>query len=228
MNFSLFTPFAEMLVHRHYDHITDYTDEEQTNLIVAALERIHRVLPLKISSGLELDLAGFGSARVWFRSADEDYVLLSDVADQLGWHRAHAAKWAEAENRNAVQDQRRRDEERGDGRIGWEYLTDYIDLELCLAMDDEAANPDSTGRRWSHSGDWLISQNRLPWLLTNSPWGKEFVDNTVDAWAHAMQKTFGDPAGLEGLFHSNLTEEEAKRRAKRGPAIDGPGETGRL
>lgn len=131
----------------------------------------------------------------------------------------------------AVQDQRRADEERGDGLLGYEYMRDYVDLNLWFIADDPEAKPDAGGRRWSAYGDWLIANDRLPLLLACSPWGKEYVDNVFDHFSIGMRKVWGDkladltayradgtPAPGVRLFHTDLTEEEALRKARRGPA----------
>ncbi|KPC89871.1 hypothetical protein ADL27_38785, partial [Streptomyces sp. NRRL F-6602] len=136
-------------------NLLDYGPEEQTARVVAALERIGNVATLAPFRGGEVDLAGFGTASVVFVTRAESYVLLSDVAEQLGWFQPRAHEWAEQQHQFAVQDQRRDDEERGDGRLGWDRLLDFIDLDLRLTVDDPSAKPDAGGGRWSYSGDWL-------------------------------------------------------------------------
>lgn len=233
-----FRQFAAEVVARHDEHLLDYGPEEQAARVVEALERVNRVTtlaPLAPVADLEVDLAGFGVAPVHFVTDEDDYLLLSDIAEQLGWFQPRAHAWAEQQHDFAVQDQRRKDEERGDGRLGWELMLDYIDLDLCLCVDDPEAQPDAGGHRWSHSGDWLISKTRLPLLLSCSPWGREFIDNVSDHYGLALQGIWGDklkdiptvnadgtPTGNTAydMFHSDLTEEEALRKARRGPALD--------
>ncbi|WP_067967462.1 hypothetical protein [Nocardiopsis trehalosi] len=234
---SLHTPFANALVAKHDGLLCDDGPEEQAARVVAALERVSAVTPFApMAEHLAVDLAGFGEVPIVYVTEDEDYLLLSDAADALGWplHKAHA--WARHMHDYAIRDQREADEARGDGRIGWDRLLDYVDLGLNLIEDDPGAKPDAGGRRWAHAGDWLISKDRVPHLLVNSPWGKEFVDNSLPAFGHAMRKVWGDklrsvptlgedgtPTGgnaYDDLFSTDgLTEEEALRRARRGPAL---------
>jgi hypothetical protein len=238
---SIHTPFAEALVAKHDARLLDYGPEEQTAYAVAALERVSKVtLFAPLNGSVVIDLAGFGEAPIAYVTEQKEYLLLSDVAEALGWplHKAHA--WAKLQHGYALQDQRDEDEERGDGKLGWECLLDYVDLRLNLIEDDPEAKPDAGGLRWSHSGDWLISRDRLPLLLSCSPWGKEFMDNSLPAFGHAMRQVWGDklkeiptvsadgtPTGssaFEDLFSTDgLTEEEALRRARRGPALDEDG-----
>ena len=242
MNFSIHEPFAEVVVAKHDALLCNEGPEEQVARVVAALDRVSKVtLFAPLNGHTVIDLAGFGEAPIVYVTEQEGYLLLSDVAAALGWplHKAHA--WARLQHGYAISDQRDRDEERGDGRLGWECLLDYIDLGLDLVEDDPEAKPDAGGRRWSHSGDWLISKDRLPLLLMSSPWGKEYMNNSLPAFGHAMRKVWGDklkniptygpdgtPTGgnaYDDMFRTDgLTEEEALRRARRGPALDEDGD----
>ncbi|RPE44130.1 hypothetical protein EDD90_7360 [Streptomyces sp. Ag109_O5-1] len=242
MILSIHTPFAERVVAKHDALLLNEGPEEQTARVVAALERIGAVTTFgPTRAGRVVDLAGFGEAPIVYITKDDDYLLLSDVAEALGWplHKAHA--WAQQQHSWAIEDQRNHDEERGDGRLGWECLLGYIDLRLDLSEDDPEAKPDANGQKWSHSGDWLVSQDRLPALLCSSPWGKEFLDNVGDHMGLMFQKVFGDklknsptvhadgtPTGHSAwdMFSSDLTEEEALRKARRGPALDEADGTG--
>jgi hypothetical protein len=228
--------FAEQVTRRHRENLCNDGPVEQAARALRALHRIHAVAPLSPVANTFIDLAGFGEAPVHFASGDDLYLLLSETADALGWpgHKAHA--WAELQHSYAVADQRRIDEERGDGRLGWECMRDYIDLDLDLVVDDPEAKPDAGGGRWSHSGDWLICNNRLPLLLSSSPWGVEFMNNTMPAFGHAMRRFLGDalksiptydgegrPTGGNAhtdLFRTDLSEEEALRMARRGVVLD--------
>jgi hypothetical protein len=241
---SVHTLFAERVVAKHDALLINDGPEEQTARAVIALERIGAVKPLApLPAGTVIDLAGFGEAPIVYVTEDDSYLLLSDVAEALGWplYKAHA--WAQQEYGWAVQDQRDTDEERGDGRIGWECLFDYIDLRLDLfEPDPEHPERDADGiRRIKSAGDWLISQDRLPALLCSSPWGKEFLNNVGDHMGLMFQKVFGDklknsptvhadgsPTGGTAwdMFSSDLTEEEALRKARRGPALDDTDGTG--
>lgn len=236
MILSIHTPFAERVVAKHDALLLNDGPEEQTARAVAALERIGAVTTFgPTRAGQVVDLAGFGEAPIVYITKDDDYLLLSDVAEALGWPLHRADAWARQEYGYAVRDQRDRDEERGDGRLGWECLLNYVDLGLDLIEDDPEAKPDRGGRRWAHAGDWLVSKDRLPLLLCSSPWGKEFLDNVGDHMGLVFQKVMGDrlkdsptvhadgtPTGSSAwdMFSTDLTEEEALRKARRGPALD--------
>lgn len=234
--------FAEKLVAKHDDLLCNDGPDEQIPRVVAALDRVSKVTTFVHADGNTLiDLAGFGEAPIVYVTENDEYLLLSDLAEALGWPLCKAHKWAQLQDDFAIRDQRDHDEERGDGRLGWECLLDYIDLRLDLVMDDPEAKPDAGGRRWSSAGDWLISRDRLPLLLMSSPWAKEFMNNSLPAFGHAMRKVWGDklkgiptinldgtPTGgnaYDDLFSTDgLTEDEALRRARRGPALDEDGE----
>lgn len=233
-----FKGFAEHVVSRHDCDLLDYGPDEQAERVVRAMERLNNFAPLTPVIGTSLDLAGFGSTPVLFRSATDMYVLLSDISEQLGWFHPRAYEWAEKRAAGATQEQRLIDEKRGDGRLGWECMHNHIDLGLWLCTDDPEAKPDAGGRRWSYSGDWLISRDRIPDLLSSSPWGKEYMDNSMDAFQHAAREIFGDklkqspvigpdgqPTGGNAydLFEPELPKDEALRKARRGPALDEDG-----
>ncbi|MFF3558944.1 hypothetical protein ACFYXS_02730 [Streptomyces sp. NPDC002574] len=232
--------FVGVVLDRHDDHLCNEGPTEQGVRMLKRIDAFVRHTPLRPVFGMTFDLAGFGCVPVHFESDDAKYVLLSECAEELGWSLPKAHEWAERQYQWDIVDQRRADEERGDGRLGYEGLRGYVDLQLDLIMDDPEAKPDSSGAQWSTAGDWLVSSDRLPWLLSCSPWGQEFFMNTVDAFSHAFVKNFGEqlkdvptygtdgqPTGgnaLEDLFHTDLTEEEALRKARRGPSLDVKGD----
>lgn len=217
MTTDVFEMLAATIVYRHEDNLFNDGPDVQIERAVKALERVHRVTPLTPVSDTYIDLAGFGQADVRFASGGEQYLLLSDVADALGWPIWTACDWARLQQNYAVQDQRRADEERGDGRIGWDYMLDHIDLELDFCVDNPEAKPDARGQRWSQYGDWLITRDRLPSAILASPWSREFMDNTMPHFGHIARKVWGPQMGA--VFNaSGMTEEEALRRARRGPA----------
>lgn len=233
-----FKKFAERVVARHDDDLLDYGPDEQAARVVQAMQRLNAFSPLTPVIGTDIDLAGFGKVPALYVSTSDPYVLLSDVSEQLGWFHPRACEWAEKRYDWAVRDQRERDEQRGDGRLGWECMRDHIDLGLSLCVDDPEAKPDAGGRRWTYSGDWLISTDRIPDLLSSSPWGKEYMDNSMDAFRHAAREIFGDKlkqspvVGPDGqptggnaydLFEPELSKEDALRKARRGPALGSDG-----
>lgn len=230
-----FNTFAAMVAQRHDEHFLDYGLDEQAEHVAKAMRRLNGFSPLTPVIGTDIDLAGFAKVPARYASTTDVYLLLSDISEQLGWFQPRAYDWADKGSAWATQDQRRIDEERGDGRLGWECMRDYIDLGLNLCVDDPEAKPDAGGHRWSVSGDWLISTDRIPDLLSSSPWGKEYMDNSMDAFRHAAREIFGDklrqspvygPDGqLTGgsafdLFEPELSKDEALRKARRGPALD--------
>jgi hypothetical protein len=168
-----------------------------------------------------VDLAGFGKTAIVAQAAkgDDEYVSLGATADALGWPHHLAYAWAEKQRDQAIKDQREHDEERGDGRLGWECLRDYFDLGLWLIGDDPAAKPDAGGSRWSYTGEFLVSTDRLIVLLMDSPWGKEFMNGAQDLMRHAFKDTFGKGHAMPGM-EPELSLDEAIRKAKRGPTLD--------
>ncbi|NMI57093.1 MULTISPECIES: hypothetical protein [unclassified Streptomyces] len=238
---SPFLGFAEQLVAKYDAHLLNCGPEEQTAMVLRAMERLNGIAALTPVEDTEVDLAGFGKAPMLYTASygnrAAEYLLLSDVAEALGWFMPRAHRFAEKMAGFDLEDQRREDEERGDGRLGWNRMRDYIRLDLELIIDDPKSKPDAGGRRMSDFSDWLVSRDRLPALLSASPWSKEFMDNTMPAFGYAMRAAWGDklkniptvaadgtPTGgnaYDDLFSTDgLTEEEAQRRARRGPALD--------
>lgn len=239
----IFEEFAKLLAKRNDDRLFNYGPDEQTERITKALLRIDQVAPLIPLTDSDIDLAGFGTAPLIFTATLDDrgvdYLLLSHIADELGWFMPRAHEWAELQAGFALEDQRRDDEERGDGRLGWDRMRDYVRLDIDLIVDDPEAKPDGQGQQWSDYSDWLISRDRLPALLSASPWSKEFMDNVMPAFSYSMRNIWGDklkdiatysgdgvPTG-SSLYDAvcdtgGLTEEEALQRARRGPSLDAP------
>lgn len=233
-----FSNFAQIIAARNHESLLNDGPEEQIERAVQALKRFHATTPLSPVSNTVIDLAGFGEAPVHFASDGDRYLLLSEVAQHLGMPAWKACDWARQQRLWAVEDQRTADEERGDGRLGWDCLRDYVDLRFDFIADDPQATPDVNGKRWSTYGDWLLSATRLPLFIMVSPWGKEFTDNIAPHMGHAMRKAFGDklkdiptydavdgePTGRsahDSLYGVHgLTEDEALRRARRGPVIE--------
>ncbi|MFI6510047.1 hypothetical protein ACIBCT_20780 [Streptosporangium sp. NPDC050855] len=235
---AVFEKFAADIVARNDDHLLDYGPEEQIAKAVEALEKFSKTTPIALAlPGHMIDLAGFGAAPVHFEGTEDRYLLLSEVAEALGVPVWEACDWADKQQLHALQDQRGLDEERGDGRLGWECLRGYCDLNLSFVVhhadDYPGAEPDANGKKWDFYGDWLISHDRLLAFIADSPWSKEFMTNMSDLFAHGMKKFFGDdikdlpayradgtPATAADMFHTDLTEEEARQKARRGPRGD--------
>ncbi|MGW0805964.1 hypothetical protein [Nonomuraea sp. NPDC002799] len=237
-----FRDFAAGIVARNDENLCDYGPEEQTAKAVKALEKFHAHTPIEPAPpGLMIDLFGFGSAAIHFVSAEERYMLLSELGAELGVPIWEATKWVRQQYLYALEDQRGLDEERGDGRFGWECLRDYLDLELWCVTDNPEVKPDAKAGRHVDYGEWLISVDRLMVFILDSPWGKVFMDNTSDIMRIGMQKFMGEgvlsdvpvyrsdgnpalhddgtPMTARDIWRTPLTEKEAREKARRGPNI---------
>ncbi|MDI5964824.1 hypothetical protein [Streptantibioticus silvisoli] len=230
--------FAAMVVDRAERHATlvDEGPDEQRIRVAQRITDFAKTTPLTPVYDTVIDLAGFGQARIHFRSEWDDYLLLAEGAESLGWPNHKAVAWARRQYLHAVEDQRELDEERGDGLLGYECMRDYLDLRIDAIIDDPEAKPDG-GQQHSAAGDWLISRDRVFVMLLDSPWGKEFMSNVKPAMTHAVLGIWGDklteiPAvDLNGMPLGNvrdvlldthgMTKDEAMRRARRGPVVDG-------
>ena len=229
-----FESLAKMVVTRNADRLLNDGPDEQIARAIELLQCFANTTPLTAVTDTVIDLAGFGEAPVHLASFDGQYLLVGEVAEQLGMPPWKACAWAGQEHLWALADQRDIDERRGDGRPGYECMRGVVNLGFEFIADDPDAAPDANGRRWSSYGDWLIAHHRLPAFLCVSPWGQEFIDNISDHMSLGMQKVFGDqlkdvktydaagnPTGgtaATTLFHTDLTEAEALRKARRGPA----------
>lgn len=235
-----FRDFAAGIVARNIDNLLDYGEQEQIDRAVAALERFTRFTHLRPAEpGHMIDLAGFGSAPVHFEGDKNKYLLISEVATALGMPVWEACKWVDKQHLWSLQDQRENDEE--SGVLGWECLDDYCDLKLWLVTELPGETTKDGRPRHVDYGDWLISDDRLLSFIADSPWGKEFMSNMSDLFALGMKKFMsggvfsdapvlrpdgnpalhddGTPMTTNDLFHTDLTEEEAREKARRGPNI---------
>ncbi len=244
---SIFREFAAKVVAEQDDNLLDEGPEVQTENVVKALEKVHARRSL-FSYVTEINAFGFGTTQTCFATADagprDTYLQLFPLANAIGIPIANAAKLAESKRLFAIEDQRRHDEE--SGHLGWDYLNDWISLDLWLILDDPSANPDAGGRKWTHGSDWLVSLDRLTELVMLSPWGKEFMDNAQPMFSYAF-KASGLEAKAGGVGsivrrvaedgteswvpsgrtladalaedREGLTEDEARARAFRGPVL---------
>jgi hypothetical protein len=226
----VFESVAYAIVKKHEDALFNYGFEEQIDLAVEQLQNFHKLTPLVPVSGKVIDLAGFGEAPIHFESAEHDkrYLLVTQVGAALGVEPWKACAWSRREWEWAVLEQRSADEERGDGRIGYEGMRDHLDLRVdFIAEGVPDAKPDANGQRWENYGEWLISDDRLLAFLMDSPWGHEFFENAKDHMGIAFMKSFGQNARdeqerdmMDRLFGTDVPEDEALRKARRGPSID--------
>jgi hypothetical protein len=245
---SAFTGFAERVVSDFDDHLMDYGPDEQVARVVKALERFHAQFPL-VPHVEPINAFGFAQVETCFASDPSDprsvYLRLMPLATQLGIGPGKTQKWADQQYLWAIKDQRDDDEERGDGRLGWDCLRSYVDLNLCLSFDDPEESPDAGGNRWALASEWLISLDRLMALVMVSPWSREFMDNAMPMFSYAMkasgledgahnvptiEKRVGSDGSIEWVQtdrtladafakdREGITEEEARRRAFLGPA----------
>src|SRR5262245_48358984 len=126
-----------MVADRHDEQLLDYGPEEQAVTARETLERFHRTTPLMPVIGAVVDLPGFGEVQLRYDSTvtDDRYFLASDLAEALGWPLGRLHSQLELQCGYAVHDQRRKDEDRGDGRLGYDLLRGYLDLGLSLVID---------------------------------------------------------------------------------------------
>ncbi|MBB4699318.1 hypothetical protein [Sphaerisporangium siamense] len=233
-----FEQFAKTIVARVEEDLCDYGPDEQAARVVEALTKFNTHTPITPAlPGEMVDLAGFGQAPVYFYGPEGKYCLLSEVAQALGMPIWEACKWARQQHLHALEDQREMDEERGDGLLGYACLRDYLDLRLWCVAEKSEINPATGQPRHIDYGDYLLSRDRLLAFIAASPWGKELMSNMSDLFAHGMKKfmsgTLNDvpvvrmngdgtviPASVDELFHTDLTEEQARAKALRGPNIN--------
>jgi hypothetical protein len=175
-----FRRFATALIEAHDNrpgtYLLDYGPEEQVERVTERLTRFDAKVPLTPVTSTLVQLGGFGAARVRFTSAADNYLLLSDVADSIGWPLQRAVDWAHKDYDQALFDQRMLDERREDGLLGWECMRGVVDLHVSTTVDDPTAKPDAGGKCWSDGGDWLISHDRVPSLLMSTPMADAFLD----------------------------------------------------
>lgn len=213
----VFTEFAAMIVERNRDHLLDYGPDEQVELAVNRLTRFNATTPLTPVPGMVVDLAGFGRASVHFRSEDDYYLLLSEVAAAVGMPVWEACRWARKSWLFDLEEQRYQDEE-GDGTLGHECLRGYVEIGVSFVAEDPEARPDGGGRRMSDYGDWLIARNNLVLFLMDSPWGEEFMSNMRGLSEVSALRVWSDVFDPD-LVASGPLEADALRRARQGPAL---------
>ncbi|MGX6605597.1 hypothetical protein ACWKSP_26215 [Micromonosporaceae bacterium Da 78-11] len=246
---SRFRAFAEQVVADYDENLLDYGPEEQAARVVTALEKLdgRRALRPHIET---IDAFGFGAAQTCFATGDgassDAYLRLLPLASAIGISPHRADALAGQRHLWNVNDQRDKDEK--SGVLGWDYMNDWVSLDLNLIVDNLRVEPDAGGRRAAFVSDWLVSLDRLPELMMLSPWGKEFMDNASPMFAHAFQasglaakahevqsvvkqvaddgevswvpsgRTLADALAEDRL---GLTQDEARARAFRGPSLGG-------
>lgn len=175
-----FRRFATSLIEAHDNRpgtdLLDYGPEEQVDRVIERLTKFDARVPLIPVTSTIVQLGGFGAGRVRFTSTADNYLLLSDVTDAIGWPLQRAIEWAEEDYDQALREQRMLDEQREDGLLGWECMRGVVDLHISTVIDDPTAKPDAGGRCWSLGGDWLISHDRVPSLLMSTPMADAFLD----------------------------------------------------
>lgn len=226
----VFEAFSYAIVKPHEDELFNYGFDEQINQAVTRFEQFHKITPLRPVTGKVIDLAGFGEAPIHFESVEHDkrYLRVTEVGAALGMEPWKACEWSQRRWDWAVLDQRSCDEDRGDGRIGYECMRDHLDLGVDFIRHDVPdAKPDGNGERWEDFGEWLVSDDCLILFLMDSPWGHEFFENAKDHMGIGFMNSFGknaksdsDRENLDSLFGTDLSEEEALRKATRGPTFD--------
>lgn len=175
-----FKRFGAALIDAHDNRpgtdLLDYGPEEQAAKVTERLAQFDKRVPLIPVTSTIVQLGGFGAARVRFTSAADNYLVLSEVADAIGWPLQRAIEWAHKDYDQALREQRMLDEQREDGLLGWECMRGVIDLGVWTVIDDPTAKPDAGGRCYAYGGDWLISHDRVPSLLMDTPMADAFLD----------------------------------------------------
>jgi len=216
---SQFTAFARSIVDRNIDHLLDFDETEQVSLAVDRLERFHTNTPLMPVSGLVVNMAGFGRAPVHWRSSNDWYMLLSEVAEQVSLPLWDACEWARRQWLFDLEDQRIQDEQ--DGVLGYECMRDYLDLGVSFCDFDPLLPPTSHNpRQLSDYGEWLISRRALMPFLLDSPWKEEFMDNMRDVSDVSALRTWRDVFDPD-LLAVGPAEQAALNKARRGPVVPG-------
>lgn len=173
-----------------------------------------------------------------------------DAAEALGWDTAEFIKWCQRERAWELDDQRREDEESGVVGWGclnifplgvevWQGEGDSRDHHVNGMMSGPIM------RYW---GDlWLVSTSKILPMMSSSPWSREWMDSVIPMMAFGLQasgleeqigglgsysartnslgETTFEPTGRTLADHfaadrEGYTEEEAIRRAFRGPVAD--------
>ncbi|MET7989840.1 hypothetical protein ABZU76_02915 [Amycolatopsis sp. NPDC005232] len=179
---------------------------------------------------------------------DRDGLIWScDLADALGWNPADLAELCRREYLWETSEQWEIDRKNGAHDPKWtpKFTPMGVSVWHGPGSSDEHYGPDGMMRgpilkNWQDL--YLIDTDRILMLMTHSPWAREFMTNAKPLLSHAFEQS-----GLADLFadvqtlrHSDgemvetgesladafaedragITEEEAARRAMRGPIAD--------
>lgn len=199
--------------------------------------------------GPVINLFGFGTVPEVLTEVDLEtgvvkpagYFWGHDAAAALGWDGAKFTEWAESQRKFDLIAQRSEDEE--SGALGWDCIRHHpMGLHVWQggrSSEDHYVDGQMRGPIMRYWGDlYLIHSDRVMSLMSASPWSAEFMSNLIPLMAWGMKRSGleenardvptyvdGAPTGgtLADMFardREGITEEEAARRAMRGPVLD--------
>ncbi|MEU6641261.1 hypothetical protein ABZ863_01785 [Saccharomonospora sp. NPDC046836] len=174
------------------------------------------------------------------------YVWGHEVAEALGWDAANFAEWARDQWKWDLVTQREEDVQTGTvGWECIRHHPMRVDVWQGEGRsDDHYVDGRMSGpitRYWCDL--YLIHTDRIMSMMLNSPWGKEFMDSVIPLMSHAMRasgleerakdvptyrthvnslgevetEVAGSLADMFARDREGISEEEARRRAFRGP-----------
>lgn len=185
----------------------------------------------------------------------DGYFWGHEAAAALGWDGAQFAKWCDSMRGFDLSEQRHRDEEAGTlGWDYLKYHPMGVSVWVGDdASDDHYVNGGMSGpimRYWQDI--WLIDTDRLMAMMSASPWSSEFMDAVIPLMSHAFAhsgleerakdvpayqrrenslgevttEVVGSLADMFARDREGISEEEAVRRAMRGPGVPTDPEAG--
>lgn len=216
---------AGMLVRFRDKGILNDTPEEFVETAGRNLDRLLQARPgLDISDNV-FNVYGYGYVVEILADGDRGYFFGHDFAEALGIDAASFGKLARGEHMSDLWTQREEDER--NGTLGNECLRWWpLGVTVWTGEGTAEEHADEHGTisgpvMGNYTDVWLVDSTLITYLAMLSPWGEEIQKAAEPMWAHGMRKSgLGNLADVLGSKDHGVTEDDAVRRALRGPRAD--------
>lgn len=214
---------AGILVRFQDKGISDASDQEFAQRVAAGVDRLISARPdLDIpSDDAVYNVYGYGQVVETLSDGDRGFFWLHDFAEQLGIEASAAQKIARNEYLHDLETQREADLEHD--TIGWDCLR-WWPMHVSAwtgpgNADEHYVNGHMSGAVAANYTDlWLVDSTLITYLAMLSPHGEAIQKAAEPMFAHGLRKSgLGMLADVLGGKDFGVTEEEARRKAMRGP-----------
>lgn len=215
---------AGMLVRFQDKGISDASDEEFARRVAAGIDRLISARPnldIPNDDDAVYDIYGYGQVVETLSDGDRGFFWLHDFAEQMGIEASAAQKIARNEYLHDLETQRDADLEHD--TVGWDCLR-WWPMRVSAwtgrgNADEHYVDGVMHGPINENYTDlWLVDSTLITYLAFLSPHGEAIQKAAEPMVAHGLRKSgLGELADALGGKDFGVTEEEARRKAMRGP-----------